>query len=184
MSHTEFDFPANPAIGDTVIAPNGYTYEWDGTKWHIIPTPGGGGGGGPPTTYVNSFNTRSGAVTLTQGDITAAGGAPLMSPAFVGLPLAPTAAPGSASTQIATTAFVAQAIASGGGGSGGASFPEAPADGAVYGRDGATRTWAEVLAISGGQMEGTLLLAEDPIAADEAATKYYVDNHTVDGGNF
>ena len=56
---------------------------------------------------VSSFNTRTGAVVLTAADITAAGGALLASPAFTGTPTAPTAAPGTNTTQIATTAFVA-----------------------------------------------------------------------------
>jgi endosialidase-like protein len=63
------------------------------------------------TTGVVSFNTRSGAVTLTAADITSAGGAILASPAFTGTPLAPTAAPGTANTQIATTSFVTGALA-------------------------------------------------------------------------
>jgi hypothetical protein len=37
-------FPPNPQIGDTYVAPNGYTYTWDGTKWYV--TSGGSGGGG------------------------------------------------------------------------------------------------------------------------------------------
>jgi len=59
------------------------------------------------TAGVASFNTRTGAVTLLETDIIAAGGAPLASPAFTGTPTAPTAVPGTANTQIATTAFVA-----------------------------------------------------------------------------
>jgi len=45
--------------------------------------------------------------------------APLASPALTGVPLAPTAAPGTNSTQIATTAYVDAAVAAGGGGGGG-----------------------------------------------------------------
>jgi hypothetical protein len=55
---------------------------------------------------VASFNTRVGAVVLNGADITAAGGALLASPAFTGLPTGPTAAPGTNTTQLATTAFV------------------------------------------------------------------------------
>lgn len=62
------------------------------------------------TTGVSSFNTRTGAVTLTLGDVTGAGGAPLASPGFTGTPTAPTAAPGTATTQLASTAFVTAAI--------------------------------------------------------------------------
>jgi hypothetical protein len=60
---------------------------------------------------VASFNTRVGAVTLTAADLTAAGGALLASPNFTGIPLAPTAIPGTSTGQIATTAFVQAAVA-------------------------------------------------------------------------
>jgi len=63
------------------------------------------------TTGVSSFNTRTGAVVLTTADVTSAGGAPLASPTFTGIPAAPTATPGTATTQLATTAFVNAAIA-------------------------------------------------------------------------
>jgi hypothetical protein len=59
---------------------------------------------------VSSFNTRTGDITLIIGDITGAGGAPLDSPVFTGMPSAPTAAPGDNSTLLATTGFVAAAI--------------------------------------------------------------------------
>jgi len=64
------------------------------------------------TTGVSSFNTRTGAVTLIGADITAAGGALLLGPTFTGTPSGPTAAPGTNTTQLATTAFVAQAVSS------------------------------------------------------------------------
>jgi hypothetical protein len=60
---------------------------------------------------VASFNSRTGAVTLTSNDISAAGGAVLASPIFSGQPTAPTASPGTSTTQLATTAFVTAAIA-------------------------------------------------------------------------
>jgi hypothetical protein len=62
----------------------------------------------PPATGagVTSFNTRVGDVTLTAADVTAAGGAPILSPAFTGTPTAPTAAPATNTTQLATTAYV------------------------------------------------------------------------------
>jgi hypothetical protein len=41
------------------------------------------------------------------------------------------------------------------------------------------------LPIAGGAMQGTLLLAADvPLTDTEASSKFYVDNHVVDGGNF
>lgn len=63
------------------------------------------------TAGVASFNTRTGAVVLTTADVTGAGGAPLASPAFTGVPTTPTPAPGDNSTKVATTAFVDAAIA-------------------------------------------------------------------------
>jgi hypothetical protein len=60
---------------------------------------------------VSSFNARTGAVILSNADILAAGGAPIASPAFTGAPSAPTAALGTSSGQLATTAFVMTAVA-------------------------------------------------------------------------
>lgn len=67
------------------------------------------------STGVVSFNGRDGAITLTQNDVSAAGGAIVNSPNFTGVPTAPTAVPGTNTTQIATTAFVAAAIQAAGG---------------------------------------------------------------------
>lgn len=64
---------------------------------------------------VNSFNGRSGAVTLAANDISAAGGAVLASPSFSGTPTAPTATAGTSTQQLATTAFVMNALATGAG---------------------------------------------------------------------
>jgi hypothetical protein len=70
------------------------------------------GGGGA----VTSVFGRTGAVVATNGDYTVSqitGAAPLASPTFTGVPAAPTASPGTNTTQLATTAFV---IANAGGG--------------------------------------------------------------------
>jgi endosialidase-like protein len=64
---------------------------------------------------VTTFNGRAGAVTLSAADISAAGGAALASPAFTGTPTGPTAAAATNTTQLATTAFVMNAISAGGG---------------------------------------------------------------------
>jgi hypothetical protein len=64
---------------------------------------------------VTTFNGRSGAVNLIANDVSAAGGAMLVSPAFTGTPTAPTAAPSTSNTQLATCAFVMAAVATGGG---------------------------------------------------------------------
>jgi hypothetical protein len=53
---------------------------------------------------VQSVAGRSGAVVLTNADVS--GSAPLASPAFTGVPTAPTAAASTNNTQVATTAFV------------------------------------------------------------------------------
>lgn len=64
------------------------------------------------TTGVSSFNTRTGAIVLTTGDVTTVGAALLAGPAFTGVPTAPTPAPGDNSTKLATTAYVQSAVAS------------------------------------------------------------------------
>jgi hypothetical protein len=66
---------------------------------------------GGVTTGVVTFNNRAGAVTLTLADVTGAGGAPLASPTFTGAAASTTPTAGDATTRIATTAFVAAAIA-------------------------------------------------------------------------
>ena len=63
------------------------------------------------TTGVSSFNGRTGSVNFLTADITGVGGALLASPNFTGVPSAPTAPPGTDTTQIATTAFVDAAVA-------------------------------------------------------------------------
>ena len=68
---------------------------------------------------VQSVAGRTGAVTLTHSDITdwATALTPyalLNSPAFIGIPTAPTPSPGDSTTKIATTAFVGAAITAGG----------------------------------------------------------------------
>jgi hypothetical protein len=40
-------FPPNPQPGDTYVAPNGYTYTWDGTKWYVSSSGTSSGGSGP-----------------------------------------------------------------------------------------------------------------------------------------
>ena len=55
-----------------------------------------------------TFPNISGAVTVTHSDLnTVTAKAPIASPTFTGTPAAPTAAVGTSTTQIATTAFVA-----------------------------------------------------------------------------
>jgi hypothetical protein len=66
-------------------------------------------GGLPPG--VATFNGRQGTVVLTLADVTSVGGAPIASPTFTGSPLTTTPTPGDNSTRVASTAFVAGAIA-------------------------------------------------------------------------
>ncbi len=62
------------------------------------------GGGASGSGAVTSVAGKTGVVTLTAGDVT--GDAPLASPTFTGTPVAPTAAQGTNTTQVATTAMV------------------------------------------------------------------------------
>lgn len=71
-----------------------------------------------PAIPVTSVFGRTGAIVATSGDYSVAqitGAAPLANPTFSGIPAAPTAAPGTNTTQIATTAFVTAAVVGGGG---------------------------------------------------------------------
>jgi hypothetical protein len=98
---------ASPAFTGTPTAPTataGTATTQIATTAFVTAAIGAAGG-------VTTFMGRSGAVTLTTADITAAGGAILAGPAFTGVPTAPTAAPGTSTTQLATTAFVAAAVA-------------------------------------------------------------------------
>jgi hypothetical protein len=65
----------------------------------------------------------------------------------------------------------------GGGGAGG--IVDAPNDGFFYGRQ--STAWAKVLALAGGTLTGTLVLAHDPANPLEAATKAYVDQAVASG---
>jgi hypothetical protein len=104
----------NGAIWPTSVGTSGQvlTAGSNGTMSWVTPAPGG----------VTTFNTRSGAVTLTSSDVTTAltytpvnptalsTYAPLASPTLTGTPVAPTASAGTSTTQLATTAFVGTAI--------------------------------------------------------------------------
>jgi hypothetical protein len=112
------------------------------------------------TTGVASFNTRTGAVTLTAADITAAGGALLASPVFTGSPQAPTAAPGTSTAALATTAFVQAAVTAAT--SGVSSFN--------------TRTGAVTLTV--GDVTGTGVLTDTPLAGVPTAPTPAPANNT------
>ena len=67
-------FPPNPQPGDTYVAPNGYTYTWDGTKWYV--SGGGTSGGGGTGPFVvkdegNSVNTQTTILNFIGTGVTA-----------------------------------------------------------------------------------------------------------------
>jgi hypothetical protein len=131
--------------------------------------------------------------------------APLASPTFTGVPAAPTPTAGTNTTQIATTAFVAAALASVSGGSSiyisDTTPTGAPANslwwesdtGMLYVNynDGDSTQWVAAVPVpdtssfllkNGGTMTGLLVLSADPTAALGAATKQYVDSKTLPSG--
>ncbi len=110
---------------------------------------------------------------------TLAGKAPLASPNFTGIPLAPTASASTNTTQIATTAFVTTAVAN--------LVSSAPSTldtlnelAAALGDDAnfsttVTNSIATKLPLAGGTLTGDLILYANPTAALGAATKQYTD---------
>lgn len=66
---------------------------------------------GASASGVVTWNNRSGVVTMNTSDILAAGGAPIVDPIFGGIPQGPTPPPGTSNTQLATTAYVSEALA-------------------------------------------------------------------------
>jgi|SRR5215467_856078 len=58
-------------------------------------------------------------------------------------------------------------------------FPEAPTDGQIYGRNGATTSWVSVLPLAGGTLTGGLVLNGPPTPTgdpNQAASRGYVDS--------
>lgn len=114
--------PGTPNIPDTggpankrmLQEPATWIYDFDpvtGTSRATFPGEVSFTTGGSDTAGVTSFNGRTGAVTLTSADLSAAGAAPLASPAFTGNPTVPTQVAGTSNTSIANTQFVQAAIA-------------------------------------------------------------------------
>jgi hypothetical protein len=110
--------------------------------------------------------------------------APLASPSLTGTPLAPTAAPGTNNTQIATTAYTDAAVAALVDGA-----PEllntlnelaAAIDDDANFASTLTTLAGEKVAKSGDTMTGLLVLSADPSAELGAATKQYVDQAETD----
>lgn len=90
----------NGVVGAVTISEgSNITIQKNGNDFKISSAGGTGG--------VTSVNGKTGVVTLTYSDVNAA---PIASPAFTGTPTAPTATKGDATTKLATTAFVENAI--------------------------------------------------------------------------
>lgn len=96
-----------PATGETgvlyVAADTGKLYRWTGSAYVVVSD--------VPAHAASHGDGGSDEITVAQSQVTGlaadlAGKAPLASPALTGTPTAPTAPPGTDSTQIATTAFV------------------------------------------------------------------------------
>lgn len=87
----------------------------DNEPVRLIDLRSSGGGGGSVISGVNAFNGRVGDVVLSNVDISSALGfspASLSSPNFIGVPTVPTPVQGTNTSQIASTAFVQQAVTS------------------------------------------------------------------------
>ena len=68
-------FPLNPQPGDTYVAPNGFTYTWDGVKWFVSGSSSGGGSGSGPFTVKDEgtiVNTQTTTLNFIGGAISAA----------------------------------------------------------------------------------------------------------------
>jgi hypothetical protein len=98
------------ATGSTVSIPNGVTAQvyCDGINFFSSQTGSAGNFAISGNLTVSGTTALSGALTGTTGVFSGAISA--VSPAFTGTPTAPTAAAGTNTTQIATTAFVAAAL--------------------------------------------------------------------------
>lgn len=126
------------------------------------------------------YDNSGSDVTVSVSALAGAGStAPLNNPSFTGTPAAPTAANGTNTTQLATTAFVQAAVA--------LLVDSSPSAlntlnelAAALGDDAnfsttVTNNIATKLSLSGGTMTGDLTLSGDPDAALKAATRQYVD---------
>lgn len=98
-------FAGGPLTGGELTPGHMYTLMYYNGAFNIMASDLGAVG-----RYVNTFNGRTGDVTLASGDITSAGGALLASPNFTGTPSAPTPPQSSADGTLATTLFVGNQI--------------------------------------------------------------------------
>jgi hypothetical protein len=116
-----FDFPSNPTVDQEYTpagSPAGQIYVWKPPCW-IVKDSGASGGLGTQVDWENINNkpaTFPPTLPITEPDVInlvadLAAKAPLASPPLTGVPTVPTAAPGTSTTQIASTAFVGAAVA-------------------------------------------------------------------------
>lgn len=122
------NFPANPAVGDTFLASNGVTYQWNGYSWVVYHPPPDGGGGGPPSP--SPYLPLAGGVMT--GELLLAGD--------------PVSGLGAASK------FYVDAHAGGGSGGGIEEAPINTDDPHSWGRQNAA--WTRVLAVSNDTLDG------------------------------
>ena len=120
--------------------------------------------------------------------------APIASPTLTGIPLAPTAAANTNTTQIATTAYVQTELTDLIGGAPGAldtlnELAAALADDASYSTT-ITTALAGKLPLAGGTMTGAIAMGTskitglgEPTSAQDAATKNYIDTAVIAPGN-
>ena len=102
---------ASPSFSGVPLAPTAVT---GNSSQQLATTAFVGASVAAATAGVSTFNARTGAVILSSGDVTAAltyVPASLSSPALSGVPTGPTAALGTSTVQLATTAFVAGSVA-------------------------------------------------------------------------
>lgn len=112
------NFPSSPTLNQEFTA-DGKTWYWDGEKWVFISTSTTTITATSPITYnaaTQVIGINQGSISIGQAQVTnlttdLSAKAALASPTFTGTPSAPTAAVGTNTTQVATTAFVNAEIA-------------------------------------------------------------------------
>ncbi len=96
-------------VGNEIVTGSSYMWYYDGTFFELlnptIPTATVTGPGSSVSGHVATFNGTGGNV-IQDGGVALSALALLASPAFTGVPTAPTAASNDSTTQLATTAFV------------------------------------------------------------------------------